>query len=282
MSAPAYLPLFGSDYLADTRHLSTEEHGAYLLLMMAAWRQEDCSLPNDDKKLARITGLSPRKWLAIRDTILEFWTVSEGRITQARLLKEWRFAAQKSETNRKSAGARWAKQSVENKETASCERISERNAPQPQPQLEEPNGSPNPPDPHADLMAGDVRGAAPSKARPQRRAAKPETELPTDWAPCLTPAAQAVVEGWPPGMFQRQESAFRNHAADKGRTSKDWQAAFRKWIDNADQWKPKDDRSPNTGRPPAPSREGDGFTRAIRHVRDALAERYPDDPSRVA
>lgn len=80
MRAPAYLPLFGSDYLADTRHLSTEEHGAYLLLMIAAWRQDDCGLPCDDKKLARIVGLSPRKWMAMRDTILEFWTVKGERM----------------------------------------------------------------------------------------------------------------------------------------------------------------------------------------------------------
>jgi len=80
VSAPAYLPLFGSDYLADTRHLSTEEHGAYLLLMIAAWRGDDCDLPMDDKKLARITCLSTRKWLVIKETILEFWTVENGRI----------------------------------------------------------------------------------------------------------------------------------------------------------------------------------------------------------
>lgn len=67
-------------------------------------------------------------------------------------------------------------------------------------------------------------------------------QMPEGWEPVLTPAAQSVVDRWPPGFFDRTLSGFRNHAADKGRKSKDWQAAFRTWIDNADKWKPKDAR----------------------------------------
>lgn len=64
-------------------------------------------------------------------------------------------------------------------------------------------------------------------------------KMPADWAPVLTPASQRIVDGWPPGMFENQLTAFRDHAADKGRISKDWQAAFRTWLTKADQWKPK-------------------------------------------
>ena len=79
-SKPAAIPLFADAYLADTMHLSTEEHGAYLLMLMAAWRYDDCSLPSDDKKLARVVGLSPRRWGQIKDTLLEFWTLDGDRI----------------------------------------------------------------------------------------------------------------------------------------------------------------------------------------------------------
>ena len=48
-----YIPLFVADYLADTSHLSTLEHGAYLLLIMNYWQRGE-SLPCGDMQLARI------------------------------------------------------------------------------------------------------------------------------------------------------------------------------------------------------------------------------------
>jgi hypothetical protein len=67
--------------------------------------------------------------------------------------------------------------------------------------------------------------------------------LPQGWEPLLTPAAQRTVDGWPPGKLGREVAAFRDHAADKGRKSRDWQAAFRKWIENADKWMGGNERS---------------------------------------
>ncbi len=137
---PAAIPLFADAYLADTMHLSTEEHGAYLLMLMAAWRFDDCSLPNDDKKLAKIVRLSTRRWMQIRDTIMEFWTADGDRIFNARLRKERGYVVQKSESNRKNARKRWDQQSIENIGGDPCEGICDGNAPPPPPILE-PNGS---------------------------------------------------------------------------------------------------------------------------------------------
>jgi hypothetical protein len=77
--------------------------------------------------------------------------------------------------------------------------------------------------------------------------ARKETPFPDQWEPILTPAAKQIVDGWPPGMFERQLASFRDHAADKGRKSKDWQAAFRTWINKADEWKPKNGTANRTG-----------------------------------
>lgn len=142
---PAAIPLFADAYLADTTHLTTEEHGAYLLLLMAAWRQDDCGLPDDDRKLARIAGMTPRKWASIKSTIMEFWTLENGRIYQSRLRKEHDFVCKKSEANRKAAASRWSKQDAENKQSGAMRSHSDRNAPPPPP-IEDTNVSSHAPD----------------------------------------------------------------------------------------------------------------------------------------
>lgn len=83
------LPFFTDAYLADTIHLTTEEHGAYLLLLMTAWRTRGCCLPDDDKMLARITRTSPARWRRLRPTLQCFFEVVDGRWEQKRLLKTY-------------------------------------------------------------------------------------------------------------------------------------------------------------------------------------------------
>jgi uncharacterized protein YdaU (DUF1376 family) len=66
-----WMPLYIGDYLADTGHLSTTQHGAYLLLMMHYWRKGE--LPGDDKQLAAIAKLPLRIWLDTKETIQSFF-----------------------------------------------------------------------------------------------------------------------------------------------------------------------------------------------------------------
>jgi uncharacterized protein YdaU (DUF1376 family) len=102
------LPLWTDAYLADTGHLTTIEHGAYLLLLMTMWRA-DGALPNDDKQLARYVRMTSAQWLRIKPTIMQFFKVSSDSITQGRLTDELAFVKQKSGKQSDNARARWLK-----------------------------------------------------------------------------------------------------------------------------------------------------------------------------
>ena len=73
------LPLFTDAYLADTRHLTTIQHGAYLLMLMTAWRSGGCCLLDDDNYLARITGMDKRTWLANKAILMSFWHLNDDK-----------------------------------------------------------------------------------------------------------------------------------------------------------------------------------------------------------
>lgn len=104
MSNQPFLQLYVGDYLADTTDLTTEEHGAYLLLLLTMWRH-GATLPNEPVKLARICRLSPAKFNRVWGEISRFFTVEETRISQKRLSKEYQKASEKSKI-RSTAGAK--------------------------------------------------------------------------------------------------------------------------------------------------------------------------------
>jgi uncharacterized protein YdaU (DUF1376 family) len=64
------MPYFGDAYMADTRHLTLEEHGAYHLLLLIAWRSPNCALPDDDKRIAQMLGITAKKWAALKPTVM--------------------------------------------------------------------------------------------------------------------------------------------------------------------------------------------------------------------
>src|SRR5688572_12402114 len=92
-----WMPLFFGDYLADTLHLTTEHHGSYFLLLMAAWKRGG-SLPDDDSQLAAISKMTPSQWRKARAVIAPFWQIANGQWTQKRLSRELENAKSRSKT----------------------------------------------------------------------------------------------------------------------------------------------------------------------------------------
>lgn len=73
------------------------------------------------------------------------------------------------------------------------------------------------------------------KPRLKSKRAQP---LPPDWQPPEpTDRQREIIEAWPNGAYEREIEKFTNNATEKGRTALDWDAAFRNWIINADEFR---------------------------------------------
>jgi uncharacterized protein YdaU (DUF1376 family) len=93
-----WMPLYVGDYLRDTTRLSTEAHGAYLLMLMDYWIKGPP--PDDDEVLAAITKLPPQRWAKLKPIIAEFFQVKGGFWHQKRADEEKKTAANHSEKKR--------------------------------------------------------------------------------------------------------------------------------------------------------------------------------------
>lgn len=103
MSERPFMQLYVSDFVGDTLQLSTEQIGAYMLMLMAMWNAGG-TLPDDDVKLSRVVRMSLKKWRAISADLLTFFERANGEISHKRLTKELRKSLVKSEA-RAAAGA---------------------------------------------------------------------------------------------------------------------------------------------------------------------------------
>ena len=104
MSERPFMQLYVSDFVGDTLQLSTEQIGAYMLLLMAMWNAGG-SLPDDDTRLARVVRMSCKKWRAISADLLIFFERADGVLSHNRLTRELAKSMVKSEA-RAAAGAR--------------------------------------------------------------------------------------------------------------------------------------------------------------------------------
>lgn len=116
MSKLPSMPLFVDAYLGDTTHLKTEEHGAYLLLLMGMWTRGG-ALADIDEDNASICRLTIGAWRKMKPRLLPFldaYGPDDSRmLTQSRLQREWNYVqerrAKQSEKGIKSGASRRGK-----------------------------------------------------------------------------------------------------------------------------------------------------------------------------
>lgn len=69
-------------------HLTTIQHGAYLMVLMAMWSSPSGRLNFDVGTLCRITGLTPEQWQENQLVLMRFFTVEGKEFYQKRLTYE--------------------------------------------------------------------------------------------------------------------------------------------------------------------------------------------------
>lgn len=204
---PAF-PLWTDAYLADTHHLTTIEHGAYLLLLVAMWRSNG-TLPNDDRQLAKFARLGSNQWQRIKPAIMPFMRINGQTITQGRLADELQYVRDHSKKQAKNARSRWSNRTVppdavqqhppalsdgaganslENNDEGDAmgmPNACQTDAPTPTPTIYTPNGV---------FPETAVSGSAPTKASPRKRNSYP-AEFDSAWAAYPTSPNMSKAEG---------------------------------------------------------------------------------------
>ncbi len=201
MAALPYMPLYVADYMSDAAHLTTLEHGAYLLLIMTYWQRGE-ALPNDDKKLARICRMGPRQWQGVRDNLSEFFQVDCNTWSHSRIDRELQNVHDKSLKKRKAGLAR-AKQMH-----STC------SAP-------------------AKLTDTDTDTDTEVKDKPsppRKRASR----IPDGWKPSIPypPKVGELVSQWPQGREARELDGFRDYwkARNRDAARVDWDLVWHNRI----------------------------------------------------
>jgi uncharacterized protein YdaU (DUF1376 family) len=142
--ADTWMPFFVGDYLSATGRLTTEQHGAYLLILLDYWKNGPP--PNDDSVLAALARMTPGAWRKAKPSLIGFFEVRDGLLIQKRVEHERGRASDITEKRSKAgkASAEAKAQQKSNKSSTCVATNGQQNArPSPSPGSNEPIASTN-------------------------------------------------------------------------------------------------------------------------------------------
>lgn len=256
-----FMPLFIADYRMDTLDFSTEMHGAYFLLLMECWNK-DGRLPQDDDALARICGLSVKKWRRIATPIRAKFIDADDHLEHKRVNKE--LQKLRAVSSARSAAGKQGGRPPSQKGRASFPPQGTKNSEKPAESKASENQVLSSPrarerDAHARLETPDFIGnssseelprAAPPKSdadtppaggfsltppepdgKPKPKPKKVATRLPEDWVPDEKYRLDAMRLGLPAARVADEGERFRDWSRSSPNGAKlDWPAAWRNWV----------------------------------------------------
>ena len=214
-----WMPLYVADYLADTSRLTTEQHGAYMLIIMDYWRNG--APPDDESVLSSITKLTLQQWRKHASALRGFFSVSDGVWIHKRIDAERQKAsgisAKRTEAASLGASARWGKKmpnAMPNGIAEASQTVWQNDAPSPSP-ITSPIGD------GAPKQVLDANDSTADNCPHQQIIALYHEHLPT----------AIRVREWTPSRAQALRSRWREKPQ---RQSLDWWARFFDYIAGSD------------------------------------------------
>jgi uncharacterized protein YdaU (DUF1376 family) len=214
MSLP-YFPMYPTDFEAKTSHLSIAEDGAYNRLLRICWMTPGCTMPADEAWIMRrARAVTEADQEAVRAILAEFFTIENGRYSNARLTREWN-AANEAHERRKNAGAKGgAAKGAKTKEKVSSKATAMPKQPEPEPE-------------YRDTIVSLGRASASSRKASKRA-------LPENWVPDMAKAQSLMAEL----DLTRDEMNYcyqqmKGHAHATDRRLANWDQGFAMWVRKA-------------------------------------------------
>lgn len=208
------MPLTVADYIADTQHLSLQQHGAYLLILMTMWRHGGW-IDDDDKKLARICKLtSVSRWKKIAPAIRALLVERDGKLSQKRLLKEYGVKTQKLSLLRQNLCTDPGANYLKNKEPTATNGKSDLLVP---------------------LSIEEVVSKKERESARSKRPRSPRIQMPEDWRPNDDGTAYAGERGFDVNRIEQMIRACRDYHIKHGTLiagERGLAATWRTWVEN--------------------------------------------------
>ena len=85
---PLWMPLYVTEFIADTTNLTASQGWAYINLLCAMWRSQDGTLPHDADTLARVGKVHRPRWAKVWEAIKSLFDVDGDRVTSTPLQAE--------------------------------------------------------------------------------------------------------------------------------------------------------------------------------------------------
>lgn len=224
MAALPYMQFYVPDYLADTIHLTTEEHGAYLLLIFNYW-QTGKAIPKN--RLARVAGLSPKKWEEVAPIISEFFEEQGEKWFHARIEADLQSVRESQEKKIKAGQAsaasrqKAAREQMKEQKRNGCSAVDEQ-------ALNECATNQN----HQSSTESSTDNSdAPAKPKPSsRKTTFPDGFEVTDQMRTWFDSKEFIVS------LDFATEQWENSMRARGDKYVDWTAAWRKAMGMADKW----------------------------------------------